>query len=63
MTFRNRINPVDLLSELNQSVYDGAVNIVEYNVEDNLMFVVGDCVSNCVLDFVDTKLEDYEFAK
>ncbi len=61
MTFGNRITSVDLLSELNQSVYDGAVNIVEYNVEDNLMLVVGDCVLNSALDFVDTKLEDYEF--
>ncbi len=63
MTFGNRITPVDLLSELNQSVYDGAVNIVEYNVEDDLMFVVGECGLNSVLDFVDTKLEDYEFTK
>ncbi len=61
MTFRNSINPVDLLRELNQSTYDIADNIVEYNVEDNLMFVVGDCVLNSALDFVDTKLEDYEF--
>ncbi len=63
MTFRNSINPVDLLRELNQSTYDGADNIVEYRVEDDLMFVVGECGLNSVLDFVDTKLEDYEFTK
>jgi hypothetical protein len=61
MTFGNRITSVDLLSELNQSTYDSADNIVEYRVEDDLMFVVGECVLNSVLDFVDTKLEDYEF--
>ncbi len=63
MTFRNSINPVDLLRELNQSTYDSADNIVEYRVEDDLMFVVGECGLNSVLDFVDTKLEDYEFTK
>ena len=63
MTFRNSINPVDLLGKLNQSVEDCICSYVNYRVEDDLMFVVGECGLNSVLVFIDTELEDYEFTK